>query len=78
MRKTLFVFPLSVFFAACGTETATPAGGNAGATDTGSIDTGSGDTGGAWSGMNFGAIGGLSNGLPDGSAYDALKDMLPN
>jgi hypothetical protein len=45
MRKILYVFPLSLFFVACGAETATPAGGNAGATDTGSIDTGSTDTG---------------------------------
>ena len=36
-----------------------------------------GSLGGAWSGMNFGSIGGLSSGLPDGSAYDALKGMLP-
>jgi len=47
MRKILYVFPLSLFFVACGAETAIPAGGNAGATDTGSIDTGSADTGSA-------------------------------
>lgn len=36
-----------------------------------------GSLGGAWSGMNFGSIGGLSSGLPDGGAYEALKGMLP-
>ena len=45
MRKILFVLPISVFLFACGSETATPAGGNAGATDTGAIDTGGTDTG---------------------------------
>lgn len=36
-----------------------------------------GSLGGAWSGVNFGSIGGLSKGLPAGSAYDALKGILP-
>ena len=36
-----------------------------------------GSLGGAWSGMNFGSIGGLSSGLPAGSAYDALKGLVP-
>jgi hypothetical protein len=36
-----------------------------------------GSLGGAWSGVNFGSIGGLSKGLPDGSAYDALKGLVP-
>jgi len=51
MRKILCVLPLSVLFVACGMEKSTPAGGNAGATDTGSIDTGVQDTGAADTGI---------------------------
>lgn len=36
-----------------------------------------GSLGGAWRGVNFGGISGLRNGLPNGSAYDALKGLVP-